>query len=81
MRGERAKSDDIIIGAILTVLVGAEVDANDAGLAGARRQPGMGKLDAFGVEAEAVDDRAILNQPEQPGAVLALMELLQACLM
>ena len=57
-------------GAVGAVLVGAEVEADDA--AGRpRREPGGDRGGAVVVEAEAVDDGAVPGQPEQARARVA----------
>src|SRR3546814_9326801 len=48
------------------VLVGTDVDADDAGCPVAPRQPRGGSVEAVVVEAVAVDDGMVVRQPEQP---------------
>ncbi len=61
---EGSDAERIILDPVGRILVGAEVHANQA-----RRpppEPGASPFEAGIVEAEAVDDRGVLQEPEQP---------------
>src|SRR6185437_11477022 len=71
--GKRRKPREgfaIVGDAVGRILVGADIDADDA-LARACRQPFGRRRHALVVEAESVDDGAILPQPEHPGPRIA----------
>ena len=62
---KRSDARYVIGAAIKRVLVGADVDANNALWASTFAQAVMHHLVPLAVEAEAVDDRLVLHQPEQ----------------
>ena len=66
---------DIIGDAIGGILVGADIDADDAAEMRARRQPPQHRLGAVIVEAHAVDDGFVALQPEQPRPRIAGLRL------
>ena len=58
----------IIADPVRRILVGADVDADDAAAAPPRFEPPQHGVMAFVVEAHAVDHRRVLRKPEQPRA-------------
>src|SRR5690606_27016183 len=66
-RREPLNTETIIIDAIVTVLVGTDIDADNTALAGTRLQAGKRGSVALIVETEAVDDRLIFFQTEDAG--------------
>src|SRR4029077_6260409 len=66
MRRERFDARDVIGGAIGAILVGAEIDADDAGRAGARRQPPGDRVEAIAIEAETVDPPLVASEAKHP---------------
>ena len=75
MRGERRNAGDVVRGPVDRILVGAEIDPDDAGSARARREPLRDRLDAIAVEAETVDDALVRVEPEQPRTRIARLRL------
>ena len=67
MRATGGENDSEVSGAILAVLVGAEVEA-DHGAFRASSKPRCDGLHAVVVEPEAIDCRAVLGQPEEARA-------------
>src|SRR5947209_644464 len=75
MRRERLDAGDIIGGAIDRKLVGAEVDADDAGSAAALRQPPGNGRESIAVETEAVDHPLIGIKSKKTRARIARLRL------
>ena len=75
MRGERRNAGHVVRGPVDRILVGAEIDPDDAGSARARREPLRDSLDAIAVEAETVDDALVRVEPEQPRTRIARLRL------
>ena len=57
---------DIVADIVLGVAVLADIGADDAALAAARPKPRRHRRQALAVEAEAVDERLVLDQAEEP---------------
>jgi hypothetical protein len=62
--GETGNAGRIVADPVFGFLVGADIDADDAGLSRARGQPFRGGRMPLIVEAEPVDHRLVLAQPE-----------------
>ena len=67
-RREAAHADLVVADAVGAVLVGADVDADDAGAAATLAQARFGRVVAFVVEAEPVDHRRVVAQAERCAA-------------
>ena len=66
---------DVIRDAIIGILVGADIDADDAAEMRAPGQPPQHRLRAVIVETHAVDDGLVALQPEQPRPRIAGLRL------
>ena len=69
---QRLAADDIVGGAIGAVLVGADIDADEAAPR-PRGEPRAHGIEPLAGKAHAVDDAAILGQAEQAGPGIALL--------
>ena len=65
MRRQRLDARHVVGGAVDRVLVGADVDADDPGQPGARREPRRDHGRALAVEAEPVDHAFVRVEAEQ----------------
>ena len=74
-RIEATDAGDIVRHAVGAVLVGADIDPDDAGGIAARREPREGRLVPLVVEAEPVDHRPVGGQPEDARPVVAGLRL------
>jgi len=70
-RGDLLDQPDIVGGAVGRILVGADVDADDAALPGPGGQPRQHHARAHAVEAEPVDHGLVQVEPEHPGPRIA----------
>ena len=66
---------DIVADAIGQILVGADIDADDAAVIGARGEPAQHGFGAVIVEAHAVDHGFVALEPEQPRPRIAALRL------
>ena len=66
---------DVVGDAVGRILVGADIDADDAAMMRARREPAQHRFGAVIVEAHAVDDGLVALQPEQPRPRIAALRL------
>ena len=74
-RRERLDQLDVIGDAVGRILVGPDIDADDAAMMGARRKPAQHDLGAVIVEAHAVDHGFIALEPKQPRPRIAALRL------
>ncbi len=73
-RVEAADARHIVADTVLAILVGADIDADDA-LPTDGGQPPVGRLMAFIVEAKAIDDAFILDEAEDARSRIARLRL------
>src|ERR1700730_13915657 len=74
-RREDLDQFDIIVDAVGAILVGPDVDADNAAEMRAAGQPPQHRIAAVIVEAHAVDHRLVALQPEQPRPRVAYLRL------
>ena len=74
-RRERLDQRDVIGDAIGRILVGPDIDADDAAMMGARSEPAQHGFGAVIVEAQAVDHGFIALQAKQPRPRIAALRL------
>ena len=70
-RREHLDQLHIVGDAVGAVLVGADIDADDAALIRTRREPAQHRVGALAVEAEPVDDALVARQPKHARARIA----------
>ena len=70
-RRERLDQLHIVGDAVGAVLVGADIDADDAALIRTRREPAQHRVGALAVEAEPVDHGLVARQPKHARARIA----------
>ena len=74
-RGEALDEPHIIGNAIGCILVGADVDADDAARSRPRSEPAQHGVGALRIKAEAIDDAGISIEPKQPRPRIATLRL------
>jgi hypothetical protein len=74
-RRKRLDQLDVVGHAVGRVLVGPDIDADDAAMVGASRKPAQRDLGTVIVEAHAVDHGFIALQPKQPRPRIAALRL------
>ena len=74
-RREHLDQPDVVGDAVGRILVGPDIDADDAALMRARRQPPQHRVGAVIVEAHAVDDGFVALQAKQPRPRIAALRL------
>ena len=70
-RREHFDLTHVVVDAVGRILVGADIDADDAALIGARGEPGQHRIGALAVEAEPIDHGLVGIETEQARARIA----------